>query len=288
MTTVTLRPSTPDDTPVIARVVFDAFADIHDRHRFPRDFPSQQAADGFAAAWNANPRVWGVVAEADGRIVGCNFLTERNAVRGVGPIAVLPDVQGTRAGRRLMEAVIERGRAAAGIRLVQDAFNVRSMSLYASAGFDVKEPLVLMTGTPSGAPPSDVEVRRMTADDLDGCAELCRAVHGFDRTGELADALPVFGPVVARRAGRVVAYLSSPWFALMNHGVAERDDDLQAALLGASAIGRGPVGLLVPSRRSAFFRWCLAHGLRSIKPMTLMTLGPYQEPRGSFVPSIEY
>src|SRR5258707_1391558 len=79
------------DTATIARVVFAAFADIHDCHRFPRDFPTEAAADGFAAAWNANPRVWGVVAEADGRIVGCNFLTERNAVRGVGPIAVLPD-----------------------------------------------------------------------------------------------------------------------------------------------------------------------------------------------------
>jgi predicted N-acetyltransferase YhbS len=167
---VTIRPSTPADTATIARVVFAAFADIHDRHRFPRDFPTEAAADGFAGAWNANPRVWGVVAEADGRMVGCNFLTERNAVRGVGPIAVLPDVQGTKAGRRLMEAVVERGRTAAGIRLVQDAFNMASMSLYASVGFEVREPLVLMTGMPSGAPPRDVEVRAMTSADLDECA----------------------------------------------------------------------------------------------------------------------
>jgi predicted N-acetyltransferase YhbS len=285
---VTIRPSTPADTATIARVVFAAFADIHDRHRFPRDFPTEAAADGFAAAWNANPRVWGVVAEADGRIVGCNFLTERNAVRGVGPIAVLPDVQGTKAGRRLMEAVVERGRDAAGIRLVQDAFNMGSMSLYASVGFEVREPLVLLTGTPSGAPPGDVEVRAMTSADLDACAELCRSVHGFDRTGELTDALGFSGPVVALRGGRVVAYLSSPWFALLNHGVAETDDDMEAVLLGAGALRPAPVGALVPSRRARLFHWCLAHGLRSVKPMTLMTLGPYQEPRGGFVPSIEY
>jgi predicted N-acetyltransferase YhbS len=285
---VTIRQSTPGDTATIARVVFAAFADIHDRHRFPRDFPTEEAAAGFAAAWNANPRGWGVVAEAEGRIIGCNFLTERNAVRGVGPIAVLPDVQGTKAGRRLTEAVVERGRDAAGIRLVQDAFNMGSMSLYASVGFEVREPLVLMTGTPSGAPPRDVEVRAMTSADLGACAALCRSVHGFDRTGELADALGFSGPVVALRGGRVVAYLSSPWFALLNHGVAETDDDMESVLLGAGALRPAPVGALVPSRRARLFRWCLAHGLRSVKPMTLMTLGPYQEPQGAFVPSIEY
>ena len=285
---VTIRRSTAADTGTIARVVFEAFAHVHDRHAFPRDFPTPAVADGFAAAWNANPRVWGVVAELDGRIVGCNFLTERNPVRGVGPIAVLPTVQGTRAGRGLMEAVVERGRTAAGIRLVQDAFNMTSMSLYASAGFEVREPLVLMTGTPTGPPPPDVVVRPMTRDDLDACASLCRAVHGFDRTGELSDALAAFGPVVATRAGRVVGYLSSPWFALMNHGVAATDDDMEALLQGAATLGTAPIGALVPSRRTRLFRWCLAHGLRSVKPMTLMALGPYQEPHGSFVPSIEY
>ena len=43
----------------------------------------------------------------------------------------------------LMEAVIERGKSAAGIRLGQDAFNTASLSLYSSLGFDVKEPLCL-------------------------------------------------------------------------------------------------------------------------------------------------
>ena len=39
-----------------------------------------------------------------------------------------------------MEAVIERGEGAPGIRLLQDAFHMRSLSLYTSLGFDVKEP----------------------------------------------------------------------------------------------------------------------------------------------------
>jgi hypothetical protein len=49
-----------------------------------------------------------------------------------------------------MEAVIERERGPAGIRLVQDAFNMCSLSLYASLEFEVKEPLALVQGRPKG------------------------------------------------------------------------------------------------------------------------------------------
>src|SRR5215204_4098113 len=66
----------------------------------------------------------------------------------IGPITVDPSVQGGGVGRQLMQAVIERARGAMGARLVQDAFNTRSYSLYASIGFDLREPLLLMRGTP--------------------------------------------------------------------------------------------------------------------------------------------
>jgi hypothetical protein len=44
----------------------------------------------------------------------------------------------------------------------------------------------------------------------------------------------------------------------------------------------------VPTRDTALMRWCLAHGLRIVQPMTLMTIGPYQEPQGAYLPSILY
>ena len=47
-----------------------------------------------------------------------------------------------------------------------------------------------------------------------------------------------------------------------------------------------PPGLLLPSRNGEVFRWCLARGLRVVQPMTLMSLGLYNEPRGAFLPSI--
>ncbi|HTG12318.1 MAG TPA: GNAT family N-acetyltransferase, partial [Candidatus Eisenbacteria bacterium] len=49
----------------------------------------------------------------------------------------------------------------------------------------------------------------------------------------------------------------------------------------------GP-GFLVPTRNGAVFRWCLEHGLRTVQPMTLMSIGLYNEPQGAFLPSIVY
>src|SRR5688500_6659188 len=142
-TQVILREAEPADTEACAQIVYDAFASIHDHHRFPRDFPALEAAVGMMSAWIPHPAIWGVVAEVDGRIVGSNFLDERDPIRGVGPITVDPSGQNVGVGRRLMEAVVERGREAPGVRLLQDSFHLRSLSLYASLGFEVKEPVAV-------------------------------------------------------------------------------------------------------------------------------------------------
>jgi predicted N-acetyltransferase YhbS len=68
-----------------------------------------EAAAGMMGAWIPHPSIWGVVAERDGRIVGSNFLDERDPIRGVSPISVDPEGQDAGVGRRLMEAVLERG-----------------------------------------------------------------------------------------------------------------------------------------------------------------------------------
>ncbi|WP_410967287.1 GNAT family N-acetyltransferase, partial [Salmonella sp. SAL4436] len=79
-------------------------------------------------------------------------------------------------GKALMRAVIEHGKAQPrlrGIRLVQEAFNTASMSLYASLGFDAKEPLAVVQGIPPDRPAASRESRPMTERDLDRCAALC-------------------------------------------------------------------------------------------------------------------
>jgi GNAT superfamily N-acetyltransferase len=165
MTAATLPPSRTGDGPSqvmlrsiehrdageAARIVYEAFAGIHDHHRFARDFPTVEAASQLVEGFIDHPQIWGVVAEADGRIIGSNFLDERGPVLGVGPITVDPVTQSAGVGRRLMEAVLERGRSARGVRLLQDSFNTASLSLYASLGFDPRDPIALLSG-PVNAP----------------------------------------------------------------------------------------------------------------------------------------
>jgi GNAT superfamily N-acetyltransferase len=285
---VTLREVKPEDVEQCARICFEAFGRIDDHHRFPPDFPSVEFAEGMIQAFvGSSPSTWGVVAEVDGRIVGSNFLHEGDPIAGVGPISVDPDHQGGGVGRKLMEAVIERGKGAPGTRLLQDSFNMLSLSLYASLGFEEREPVVVMSGKPTSGPAEEIEVRPLREADLEESEALCKKVHGFERTNELRGAMHAFAPFVALRDGRVSAYATTLTFWPMAHGVAETDEDMQALLRGVAAAGDDPLAILVPLR-SDLFHWCLAEGLRSLKPMNLMTLGSYQEPRGSWFPSVLY
>ena len=284
---VTLRAPTTADAEAVGEVVFRAFASIADAHNFPRDFASAEFAAGLMRSLIAHPKYWGVVAETGGRVAACNFLDQRDEIGGIGPMCVHPEFQGMGLGRRLMKAVIERGRGMRGLRLVQDAFNTTSLSLYASLGFDSREPLALMTGRPRDARP-DSNVRPMTDADVKACTVLCQEIHGISRANELHDAVAHFRPFVLERSGRISAYCTTPPLWLLNHAVAESEEDLRALLLGAAASIDAPLGLLVPMRQAGFFRWCLGQGLRVVKPMTLMSTGDYQEPRGAFFPSVIY
>jgi predicted N-acetyltransferase YhbS len=285
---ITLREVEQSDTDELARICFEAFGAIHDQHRFQRDFPTIEAAAGMLGMWVSHPQVWGVVAEIDGRIVGSNFLDERDPVPGVGPITVDPEGQNSGVGRKLMEAVIERGKGAPSIRLVEDGFHMRSLSLYASLGFDVTASCVVMTGKLRDDPPEEIEVLPAGEDDVDDCEALCKKVHGFSRTGALRDAIAgPFAPYAAVRDGQVTAYATSVAFWPMAYGVAETEDDMKALLLGAGALSDEPIALLVPLR-SGLFRWGLDQGLRAFKPMNVMTRGEYQEPQGSWFPSVLY
>ena len=283
-----IRPATPADAEACGRIIFKAFRGIADRHGLPWDFPSAEAGTQLATTFIEAPSIYGVVAELDGRVVGSNFMAEGDPIRGIGPITVDPAVQGSGVGRRLMEAALARAGDAMGVRLVQDAFNTRSISLYASLGFDVREPLLLMRGTPHSGPSPGFVVRAMTVGDVSACTDLCTAVHGIARSNELHEALQVFTPFVVERGGRITGYLSAATFWLMNHGVAETELDMRALLTGAGAMSPEPLSLLLPMRQANLFRWVLHQGMRVVKPMNLMTIGTYQEPKGCYFPSVLY
>jgi GNAT superfamily N-acetyltransferase len=287
---IAVREIEPADGDECARILYEAFGGLHDHHRFPRDFPTLEAAGQLTSNFIAHPAIWGVVAEAEGRIVGSNFLDERGPITGVGPITVDPEAQGHGVGRRLMGAVMERGAGARGMRLFQDSFNMQSLSLYASLGFEVKEPAVVISGTPRSGPPAGIEVRPLEEGDLEECESLCLAVHGFERTNELRDAvqIPVFSPSVALREGRITAYATTLTFFPAAYAVAETEDDMRALITGALAAGDEPASFLLPTRQAGLLRWCLSEGLRAVKPMTYMSIGEYRQPDGCWIPSVLY
>ena|SRR5208283_4227246 len=88
--------------------------------------------------------------------------------------------------------------------------------------------------------------------------------------------------LVVERAGRITGYASA--LAFFGHATAETNPDLQALITSAESFG-GP-GLLVPSRNHDLLRWCLANGLKITQPVTLMSIGLYNEPAGAWLPSV--
>jgi predicted N-acetyltransferase YhbS len=281
---VTIREARPEDASVCGQICYDAFNTVSLSHSFPCDFPGPERAIAVLSMMFSHPGFYCVVAETGGRVVGSNCLDERSTIAGVGPITIDPQVQNHGIGRKLMLAMLDRTseRGAAGVRLVQTAFHNRSLSLYASLGFDIREPLSCMQGRTLQRSVPGCAVRAAQKADLGACNTLSRQVHGFDRGRDLAEAVQQGAAVVVERAGRITGYASS--LAFFGHATAETNVDLQALLASADSFG-GP-GILIPSRNNVLFRWCLSNGLRVVQPMTLMTAGLYNEPAGAWLPSI--
>jgi predicted N-acetyltransferase YhbS len=281
-----LRPGTIEDAKECGRIDYEAFKSIADQHNFPPDFPSVEVATEIVTMLLSHPGFYSVVAELDGKIAGSNFLDERSAIAGIGPISVDPPVMNGTIGRQLMQAVVDRAtqRRFPGVRLVQIAWHYRSLSLYTKLGFDTRETLSAMQGKPLALKIPGYEVRPAREEDLSACNQLCLRVHGHDRGGELLDAIRQGTANVVERLGRITGYSTGiGWF---HHAIAETNDDLQA-LIGAAPAFLGP-GFLVPSRNGELFRWCLSQGLRVVSQATLMTMGLYNEPVGAYLPSILY
>jgi GNAT superfamily N-acetyltransferase len=283
---IAVRTAKAEDAIICGRICYDAFTKISREHSFPPDFPSADVATNVLSTMFSHPGFYCVVAESDGQILGSNCLDERSAIAGVGPITIDPEIQNKGVGRALMDAVLTRcaQQGFPGARLIQAAFHNRSLSLYTKLGFDTREPLSTMQGPPVRTATSGYSIRPATLSDVEECNRLCRRVHGHDRGGELRDAIEQGTAQVAQRQGRIAAY--SAGIGFFGHTVGENNLDVQAMIANADSFA-GP-GILVPARNAGLFRWCLDNGLRVVQPMTLMTMGLYNEPAGAYLPSILY
>lgn len=281
---LTLRGGRASDAQRCGQICFDAFSTFAEHHNFPRDFPSPEVASDLMSLIFANPDVYSVVAERDGQIVGSNFLWESGPIVGVGPITIDPAAQNASVGRALMSDVLQRAaeQNRPGVRLVQAAYHGRSLSLYTKLGFVAREPLSCMQGPAIGRTVPGFPVRAAREADVAACAAVCHAVHGHDRSRELQGAIAQGTATVVEHDGRIVGYATLIGF--FGHAVAESDAAMQS-LIGAASSFAGP-GFLLPTRNAVLLRWCLESGLRIVQPMTLMSIGMYNEPAGAFIPSI--
>ena len=283
---ITLRQGMPDDAESCGRICHEAFRVISQQHCFPFESGSVEDVIADFKRRLAHRDFYVLVAELDGRIVGSNVLDERSIIAGLGPITVDPAVQNRMIGRQLMQAALQRAteRQCPGVRLVQAAYHGRTLCLYSKLGFDVREQLILVQGQSLGLQIPGCTVRKAALDDLEACSALCRKIHGHDRRGEVLDAIQYGTATLVEREHRITGYATDIGFT--GHALGECNTDLMA-LIGAATEFTG-AGFLLPARNGELFRWCMAHGLRMVLARTLMSTGLYNEPQGSFLPSISF
>jgi predicted N-acetyltransferase YhbS len=292
------RPGRIEDADKVGKIIFEAFSAVANKHSFPPDFPSVDVARGLASSLLSNPRFYSIVAEDNtsnggedkNSIVGSNFLDERsNIVAGVGPLTIDPKYQNKGTGRQLMINVLERAKNKnfPAIRLLQASYHSRSLALYTTLGFEVREPISNMQGKPIQEAIPGRSVRAATESDTESCNTICKTVHGHDRNGELQDSIKQGSAKVVLHENKITGYTCGLTF--FNHSVGLTNDDLKALISSATNDDSyGGPGILIPSRNTQLFRWCLNNGLRLVQQLTLMTIGLYNEPAGSYMPSILY
>jgi hypothetical protein len=175
------------------------------------------------------------------------------------------------------------------VRLVQEAYNRVSLSLYASLGFELREPLALIEpGIDSPvASASDPQIRPMTPGDLSAVDDLSRGIYRSSRHGDAAFALNAGFPAFVReQGGQLSAYLIP---GLLGHAVAATNDDVLSILRGAVRPLPPPFSrVFVPLSNGQLFQALLADGWRVVKVMNLMSVGPYERPEGTWLPSVGY
>lgn len=284
---VQLIPAEVQHVSELGRICYEAFKDIADRHGFTPDFPSVQYARRVIGMVVERKDFYGVAAIVNGELAGSNYISFTDPVAGVGPITVDCAFQGRDLGRALMQDVIDHARRnnIARVRLLQDAFNTASISLYASLGFDVKH--VVAEILLNAAVRADATVRPVQEGDIEALDALCQKNYKTSRRNELAAAVRSgLSPVLRERGGKFSGYLIP---GIFGHGVAETPDDAVAlATQAARLIPHERARSLCPLDDGPLFRAFLKAGCRTVKMMNLMALGPYEEPDSVWMPSILY
>lgn len=288
MNEVSLRPARVSDADRVANVIYSAFNGIAAEHGQISDFassPTDATRQRLKHLDQFND--FCVVAETENQIVGVNFIDCHGDVGAVGVLAVLPSFQGQGIGRRLMESVIQHGRSVGykSQRLLQAAYNSKSMGLYLNLGLVVREHLVNLNGTVMGSVNSDIKIERGTEMDVTACSEFCEKIYRVGRSREINEAGLAGRLFIARKSGSIIAGFTTG-IDFAGFSVASTNDVLKSLIVNQETIK--PPGILIPATEHSLVKWCLDSGLKINQTMNLMTLGEYEEPVGKWLPSINF
>jgi len=284
---IRIVPVLAEHVPALAQICFDAFGTLQRRHGVEPDFDSVETAAMMVGMFTSRHDFVGFAAQdsATGELLGSNFIGFSDPVAGVGPITVRPDAQSRSVGRALMEAVMaESGRRAVGqVRLLQEAINTTSLSLYAKLGFNWRDGCALMR--PAPAQSDDPRIRPLTERDLPIIDALSTRHYHSTRVNEVAMffkfGLPGF---LLERERRAAGYYFP---GLLGHGFAESAEDLAALVCHAARHAPPPfLKSLVPLSQNDLHRALLARGCRTIKLFNYMTVGEWKPPIGAWMPCI--
>lgn len=289
MKTVSLRPGRPTDAEGIANVIYDAFNFIATRFGQVSDFtspPVERTRVRLKLLDQFNDNC--VVAEFEKKVVGVNFINCQGDIGAVGPLAVLPSFHGQKIGRRLMESVIEHGNnfGFKSQRLLQAAYNSESMGLYLRMGLVIREQLVNLNGSVSGNCKGnpDVRIERGAQSDVQNCSQFCEKLYSTGRSREINNAALEGDLFIASENGNIVGLTTGIGFS--GFSMALTNDVIKGLIINQATIE--PPGILVPATNHSLVKWCIDSGLKINQSMNLMTLGEYQEPVGSWMPSINF